>query len=61
MIELFRLVVGGAMGDMVGPQRSQLAIFPATSDMGNISKQREIAAITAAFLDAPPLAVAPAK
>ncbi len=49
------------MGDMVGPQRSQLAIFPATSDMGNISKQREIAAITAAFLDAPPLAVAPAK
>ena len=60
VIELFRLVGGGAMGDMVGPQRSQLAILPGTHHMGIISKQKEIAVITAAFLDAPPVAP-PAK
>lgn len=53
VIELFRLVGGGVMGDMLPPQRSQLAILPGTHHMGIVSKQREIAKITAAFLDAP--------
>jgi len=59
VIELFRLVGGGHSTDMTGPGRSQLAILPNTSHYGIVSKQKELATITNAFLDAAPAATLP--
>ena len=52
VVELFRLVGGGAMSDLAGPARSQLAILPSTSHYGIVAKQKQLATITAEFLAA---------
>jgi len=57
-VELFRLLGGGVMGDMVGLPRSQLAILPGTTHVTLVSRADLLLAIVPPFLDAPPPAAA---
>jgi pimeloyl-ACP methyl ester carboxylesterase len=58
-VELFRLLGGGAMGDMAGFSKAQLAVLPGTSHFmppgsAVLDRHEWLLPMIAAFLDAPP-------
>jgi len=52
-VEMFRLLGGGVMGDMVGLPNSQLAILPGTTHITVVHRADLLLTIIPAFLDAP--------
>jgi pimeloyl-ACP methyl ester carboxylesterase len=52
-VEMFRLLGGGVMGDMVGLPKSQLAILPGTTHATLPSRADLLLPVLTAFLDAP--------
>jgi pimeloyl-ACP methyl ester carboxylesterase len=52
-VEMFRLLGGGAMGDLHGLPRSRLAVLPATTHVGVLSRADWLVPMIAEFLDAP--------
>jgi pimeloyl-ACP methyl ester carboxylesterase len=52
-VEIFRLLGGGVMGDMVGLPKSQLAILPGTTHATLPSRADLLLPLLTAFLDAP--------
>src|SRR5579884_1794494 len=52
-VELFRLRGGGGPGDMAGLSPAQLAVLPGTTHVSLIERADWLAAMIAAFLDAP--------
>ena len=53
IVEMFRLVGGGVMGDMVGLPASQLAILPGTTHVTLVYQAEWVTSMTNAFLNAP--------
>jgi pimeloyl-ACP methyl ester carboxylesterase len=53
IVEMFRLLGGGVMGDAVGLPKSQLAIIPGATHVSVVSKTDALMAIIPPFLDAP--------
>jgi pimeloyl-ACP methyl ester carboxylesterase len=53
VVEMFRLVGGGVMGDLVGLPASQLAILPGTTHVTLMYKVDWVTSMTTEFLDAP--------
>ncbi len=58
-VEMFRLLGGGAMGDLAGLPRSQLVVLPGTTHFippgsGVLDRAGWLLAMVPAFLDAPP-------
>jgi pimeloyl-ACP methyl ester carboxylesterase len=52
-VEMFRLLGGGVVGDMVGLPNSQLAILPGTTHVTVVYRADLLLAIIPPFLDAP--------
>ncbi|HEY3003428.1 MAG TPA: alpha/beta hydrolase [Kribbellaceae bacterium] len=52
-VEMFRLVGGGVIGDLVGLPKSQLAILPGTAHSNLTTKTEMLLAMIPPFLDAP--------
>lgn len=53
VVEMFRLVGGGVMGDLVGLPASQLAILPGTTHVTVMYKTNWVTSMTNEFLNAP--------
>jgi pimeloyl-ACP methyl ester carboxylesterase len=53
VVEMFRLVGGGVMGDLVGLPASQLAILPGTTHVTVVYKTDWVTSMTNEFLNAP--------
>jgi pimeloyl-ACP methyl ester carboxylesterase len=53
VVEMFRLLGGGAPGDIVGLPRSQLAVLPGTTHVTLITKTDWLLSIVRPFFDAP--------
>jgi pimeloyl-ACP methyl ester carboxylesterase len=52
-VEMFRLLGGGVIGDLVGLPRSQLAVLPGTTHVTLVDRAEWLASMISAFLDAP--------
>jgi pimeloyl-ACP methyl ester carboxylesterase len=52
-VEMFRLVGGGVMGDLVGLPNSQLAILPGTTHVTLVDRAEWLVSMIGEFLDAP--------
>ena len=52
-VEMFRLLGGGVIGDLVGLPRSQLAILPGTTHVTTVSRDDLLIPMIVPFLDAP--------
>lgn len=50
-VELFRLLGGGAVGDLVGLPRSQLAVLPGTTHMALVDRAEWLVSMITQFLD----------
>jgi pimeloyl-ACP methyl ester carboxylesterase len=53
VVEMFRLLGGGVVGDLVGLPRSQLAVLPGTTHVTLADRAGWLASMITAFLDAP--------
>jgi pimeloyl-ACP methyl ester carboxylesterase len=53
-MEMFRLLGGGVIGDIVGLPASQLAVLPGTSHVGVLDRVEWLRSMTAEFLDSRP-------
>src|SRR5436190_8717723 len=53
VVEMFRLLGGGVVGDLVGLPRSQLAVLPGTTHVTLADRAEWLASMITAFLDAP--------
>jgi pimeloyl-ACP methyl ester carboxylesterase len=53
VVEMFRLLGGGVVGDLVGLPRSQLAVLPGTTHVTLVDRSEWLASMITAFLDAP--------
>jgi pimeloyl-ACP methyl ester carboxylesterase len=53
VVEMFRLLGGGVVGDLVGLPRSQLAVLPGTTHVTLVDRAGWLASMIIAFLDAP--------
>ena len=53
VVEMFRLLGGGVVGDLVGLPRSQLAVLPGTTHVTLADREQWLASMITAFLDAP--------
>ena len=53
VVEMFRLLGGGVVGDLVGLPRSQLAILPGTTHVTLADRDQWLASMITEFLDAP--------
>jgi len=53
VVEMFRLLGGGVVGDLVGLPRSQLAVLPGTTHVTLADRARWLASMITEFLDAP--------
>jgi pimeloyl-ACP methyl ester carboxylesterase len=53
VVEMFRLLGGGVVGDLVGLPRSQLAVLPGTTHVTLVERAEWLASMVTAFLDAP--------
>jgi pimeloyl-ACP methyl ester carboxylesterase len=53
-VEMFRLLGGGVMGDMVGLPRSRLAVLPSTTHVTLVDRADWLTSMITEFLDAPP-------
>jgi pimeloyl-ACP methyl ester carboxylesterase len=53
VVEMFRLLGGGVVGDLVGLPRSQLAVLPGTTHVTLVDRAMWLASMITAFLDAP--------
>ena len=65
MVAMYRLLGGGAMGDMAGISKARLAVLPATTHfippgLGVLDRHEWLLALIPAFLDAPDPIPAPA-
>ena len=52
VVEMFRLLGGGVVGDLVGLPRSQLAVLPGTTHVTLADRDEWLASMITAFLDA---------
>ena len=57
VVELFRLLGGGVVGDLVGLPRSQLAVLPGTTHVTLVDRAEWLASMITGFLDTPMRAV----
>jgi pimeloyl-ACP methyl ester carboxylesterase len=53
VVEMFRLLGGGVVGDLVGLPRSQLAVLPGTTHVTLVDRAEWLASMITEFLDAP--------
>ncbi|MFI5272849.1 MAG: alpha/beta fold hydrolase [Ktedonobacterales bacterium] len=53
VVEMFRLLGGGVVGDLVGLPRSQLAVLPGTTHVTLTDRAEWLASMILAFLDVP--------
>ncbi len=53
VVEMFRLLDGGVVGDLVGLPRSQLAVLPGTTHVPLADRAEWLASMISGFLDAP--------
>jgi pimeloyl-ACP methyl ester carboxylesterase len=53
VVEMFRLLGGGVIGDLVGLPRSQLAVLPGTTHVTLVDRAEWLPSMITAFLDAP--------
>jgi pimeloyl-ACP methyl ester carboxylesterase len=53
VVEMFRLLGGGVVGDLVGLPRSQLAVLPGTTHVTLVDRAEWLTSMILAFLDAP--------
>ena len=53
VVEMFRLLGGGVVGDLVGLPRSQLAVLPGTTHVTLVDRAQWLASMITEFLDAP--------
>ncbi|HEX6796736.1 MAG TPA: alpha/beta hydrolase [Ktedonobacterales bacterium] len=53
VVEMFRLLGGGVIGDLVGLPRSQLAVLPGTTHVTLVDRADWLTSMVLAFLDAP--------
>ena len=53
VVEMFRLLGGGVVGDLVGLPRSQLAVLPGTTHVTLVDRAEWLTSMITAFLDAP--------
>jgi len=53
VVEMFRLLGGGVVGDLVGLPRSQLAVLPGTMHVTLVDRAQWLASMITEFLDAP--------
>ena len=53
VVEMFRLLGGGVVGDLVGLPRSQLAVLPGTTHVTLADRDQWLAPMITEFLDAP--------
>ncbi len=53
VVEMFRLLGGGVVGDLVGLPHSQLAVLPGTTHVTLVDRAEWLASMITAFLDAP--------
>jgi pimeloyl-ACP methyl ester carboxylesterase len=53
VVEMFRLLGGGVVGDLVGLPRSQLAVLPGTTHVTLADRAEWLAPMITEFLDAP--------
>jgi pimeloyl-ACP methyl ester carboxylesterase len=53
VVEMFRLLGGGVVGDLVGLPRSQLAVLPGTTHVTLVDRAEWLASMILSFLDAP--------
>jgi hypothetical protein len=51
-VELFRLLGGGVMGDLVGLPRAQLAVLPGTTHNTLVERASWLLSMISTFLDA---------
>jgi hypothetical protein len=51
-VELFRLLGGGVIGDLVGLPRSQLAVLPGTTHVTLVNRASWLLSMISTFLDA---------
>jgi len=52
-VEMFRLLGGGVMGDLVGLPKSRLAVLPGTTHATLVERGDWLASMIGEFLDAP--------
>lgn len=52
-VEMFRLLGGGVMGDLVAPPASQLAVLPGTTHISVVERANLLLPMISAFLEAP--------
>jgi hypothetical protein len=55
VVEMFRLLGGGVIGDISGLPRSQLAVLPGTTHVMLTERADWLASMALAFLDSPPV------
>ncbi len=53
VVEMFRLLGGGVVGDLVGLPRSQLAVLPGTTHVTLVDRAEWLVSMITAFLNAP--------
>jgi len=53
VVEMFRLLGGGVVGDLVGLPRSRLAVLPGTTHVTLVDRAEWLASMITEFLDAP--------
>jgi pimeloyl-ACP methyl ester carboxylesterase len=53
VVEMFRLLGGGVVGDLVGLPRSQLAVLPGTTHVALVERAEWMTSMVLAFLDVP--------
>jgi pimeloyl-ACP methyl ester carboxylesterase len=53
VVEMFRLLGGGVVSDLVGLPRSQLAVLPGTTHVTLVDRAEWLSSMTLAFLEAP--------
>lgn len=53
VVEMFRLLGGGVVGDLVGLPRSQLAVLPGTTHVTLVDRSAWLTSMITEFLDAP--------
>jgi hypothetical protein len=51
-VEMFRLLGGGVVGDLVGLPRSRLAVLPGTTHITLVQRHDWLASMVGEFLDA---------
>ncbi len=53
MVEVFRLLGGGVVGDLVGLPRAQLAVLPGTTHVTLVERAAWLTSMITEFLDTP--------